>query len=276
MERFGQFSPEEYIKEKADVLDDDRLNRYRLDENQYFPYVDAVQSGHNLEQNFGSPECLNGKRGDLRLTMSTEPLREDEEKYISRRFRLEERQAAINKWGVLGDLILAKGNLRDRDGVRKLRISAEVGDRCRIVINRSAMYHQSSSDSFTPGRNIIVLNGDPIYPANLFTLMHEIGHFKAWEKMGHSQRKEHLGHVKKFRQDVSSMSFLLSEERNAWAYALDKLRPFLAKSENDLDKGFISTRQFCLDYIHQVCLRTYGEAGLKLLEQIQGDFNNEQ
>jgi len=271
METISGLDPSEYIKQKSDVLNEKSLNRYRLDDDQYHPYVDAMRSDYDLEQNFEPPEIIDARRGDLRLHLATEELEKDEEGLILREAQRSGHRVKKVQWGRLNDMVLIKGDPQDREGRKKLRISAEVGDHCKIFINRFTKNHDRGLVQFTPGRNIIIFNGDPVYPTALLGLMHEIGHFKAWEKMDRLQKVEYLHHINDFRQNVDSMTVMLNKERTAWAYALAKLRPFLAESEEDFSEGFVATRQFALDYIHQVCLRTYGEVGLKILEQVEGE-----
>lgn len=74
---------------------------------------------------------------------------------------------------------------------------------------------------------IIVLNREPITPEALITLLHEIGHGQTWKKGGHhfANEKERLR-----SGDVTDLAHQLLEERNSWAFAFKKLKPFLDNS----------------------------------------------
>ncbi len=95
--------------------------------------------------------------------------------------------------------------------------------------------------------SIIWLGENPTNLEGLLALFHEIGH------LHESRKEEALDVIKKIgdRQILTQTeaAILLHSERDAWSFALAKLRPFLNKE----------AREFALATIHQTALQSYSD-----------------
>lgn len=103
-------------------------------------------------------------------------------------------------------------------------------------------------DHFNLHQEAIILSGDPLTPEGLLSLGHEIGHYFLNKDEWFSKpisRKE----LKNINEQQAEL--FIKEERGAWAYALNIIRPFikdLALNLKDIDK-----------YIHEDCLKSHSE-----------------
>lgn len=110
-------------------------------------------------------------------------------------------------------------------------------------------------------QNVIVVGGDLLNPYGIITLLHEIGHTIAGSN-GSMVESENLYDARNnifLRgkiQNESEGRLILENERNAWAFALSKLRPFLVsqnKAEPMLNINLVKS------YVHDLCLASYSE-----------------
>jgi len=111
---------------------------------------------------------------------------------------------------------------------------------------------QDSYHDFTDCRVII---GSPLVAPSQFTaLLHEVGH--AVDKATNPYLYTDMAHTMERldRGNPVAQSMILMRERNAWAFALNAMRPFL--SHDPSSAFYTSTIQ---DFIHRACLRTYSD-----------------
>lgn len=78
--------------------------------------------------------------------------------------------------------------------------------------------------------------GDLTKPKNVLNLLHEIGHGFDYERLTESDKKDFLGAYKAYggeggrNPDKKTLEKVLRSERNAWAFALKKIKPLFDNS----------------------------------------------
>lgn len=104
--------------------------------------------------------------------------------------------------------------------------------------------------------NLIILNSKPSTPEGIFSLFHEIGHFKdpnlnITDELLHNFRMESAldPENKNTLDKISAVE--LKEERVAWAYAINKLKPFI--------DGFGVSSNGIREFIHKFLLGSYSK-----------------
>lgn len=142
-------------------------------------------------------------------------------------------------YGEVGDkqLYTSRGEALSKDNIRELKTFSLIKDGTTQKLDLVTLlppdykvyFMQGSGDVgwssyILPGENYIVLNMEPNTPESLLHLLHEIGHGHTLEQGDHefTEEKERLR-----SGPVTHLADELLEERNAWSYALRKLKPFL-------------------------------------------------
>lgn len=116
------------------------------------------------------------------------------------------------------------------------------------------------------------IKGDLATPAALLNLLHEVGHSYDYEQQASSIKPSEFddahGVLKEggFLLTEEAMATVLRRERNAWAYALKKIRPFLDRDASSSEYSITTSE--VRDYIMDYCLRTYGEGIREKLGQV--------
>lgn len=107
----------------------------------------------------------------------------------------------------------------------------------------------------------IIINGPLNSPNSLLALLHEIGHTQDMKARG-MDHEEYTAGRSAFNElpSAEDMAHIMTTERNAWAFALKQVRPFL----NENDPRF--NRQTVLNVIHNYYLNSYSEKARKVLE----------
>lgn len=239
------------------------LAEYEKNGNQLVRYVEP-NSDIDEDYRYNPPETITARKLDLRMKMVTAQVTQEGRNII---FSAKGDKVEKSGWCRLDQLLLTKGQQL------RLDIVGEVGRGCNVYFNPTDPLYRKRSNSFVMKEDTIIINGDPLYPTVLLSMMHEMGHRYLWEQMDESEKKAMIFDIENKRSDIEAAASNMSLERKAWAFALSKLRPFLAKKMDDPDEGgYIATRQFALGYIKEKCLRSYGRNALKLVDEIERDF----
>ncbi len=136
----------------------------------------------------------------------------------------------------------------NRTDVGTLSISAFVPEGWHVYFDPSETEETSYADLH---EKMIVLRRDPLQPIGLLTLLHEIGHTYESE-MPKEFTQETFENRNTF--DQTDLAAKLQSERDAWAFAFKKIRPFLDASPTN---GFSIQRQDALVYAKKYALQSY-------------------
>lgn len=126
---------------------------------------------------------------------------------------------------------------------------------------------ETSERHLNPADRNIVEMGTVLTPRSILELLHEIGHYAYRDNLRKSnpQKFEELKIASRsFMNDIDNnlrfsdnkkqleqfCELKLEEERNAWAFALKKLKPFI-------NEDGLFAREDVLNYIHNIALQTY-------------------
>ena len=124
--------------------------------------------------------------------------------------------------------------------------------------------HKSQWSDFVSIKDkIIVLNGDIRIPETILALLHEIGHIHADPK---KQEDSFAPEPNQDRRTINAddLARKLLNERDAWAYALKKIKPFFYKGE-DQDKAI--RKEDVIAYAKDKCLQSYNKWASKLIDE---------
>lgn len=120
---------------------------------------------------------------------------------------------------------------------------------------------ENKSCALIAGYNIIMVQGDLATPVTLIDLLHEVGH--AWDYEGQPDKVAKRKYSEPYLTlnagfaTKEDMKKVLKMERNAWAFTLKALRPFLdGKNEKEVD--YPLKRADIQSCIHDYSLSTYG------------------
>lgn len=116
-------------------------------------------------------------------------------------------------------------------------------------------------------RNKVICISDISSPDGIIGLMHEAGHSNIYESLNDTERGALRSALLRYREHYGSDSdfaTVLKHERDAWAWALKKIRPILG---NNSQEGLISKTQL-IKFVHKIALQTYGERIAKEIARI--------
>lgn len=128
-----------------------------------------------------------------------------------------------------------------------------------VVILQS---HQLSSDTLISHAHIInqliYINDDLSTPRGIMIFLHELGHAIDYEKKSPSEKERWLNNRKQLAKaplDITDadLALHLNKERNAWAFALSQIRPFVNKQT----QSFWLNRNILRNFIHNDALASY-------------------
>ncbi len=94
-------------------------------------------------------------------------------------------------------------------------------------------------------------------PRDILVLFHELGHNDIWQKSerGEKYQAQNLrSQLKNGELDYGTAESILKSERNAWAFAMKRLRPFL---NNRADDGGMMSVAEARHFIHDLMLSSY-------------------
>lgn len=102
---------------------------------------------------------------------------------------------------------------------------------------------------------MVILNGDIASPEMIVHLVHEAGH--VYEKTDDARFSSMNEHDVSSKVYIGDLAEKLLSERNAWAFGLKKLKPFLEKNKID---GFSIQRDDVLAIVKNQALQNYHES----------------
>ncbi|MFH1225927.1 MAG: hypothetical protein V1684_01405 [bacterium] len=147
-----------------------------------------------------------------------------------------------------------------------LNINDLIPDEWAIIFKRDPYRWGVGGDTKLEEKTII-MSYDITTPEGIIVLCHEAGHANIFEKMTEEERKSYLKDREKFQTSFSYklgpisnkvVDNIVKNERNAWAYAMRKLKPLL--------KSSIIKQDDIKNYIHHESLKTYSDATRSLIE----------
>lgn len=114
---------------------------------------------------------------------------------------------------------------------------------------------------------ILVMRHQLWTPAGILGLLHETGHINEMQEMS----EEDGGELARILERADSepinaidLAVALKNERNAWKFALSKIRGFIGRE--DQGNGIFS-RELALKFIHNYALRSYGQDFVNIIEE---------
>mgnify|MGYP001570202935 CR=1 FL=1 len=267
--------PEELVEENAPVLiDTEESKRYlrkhlEPDESpeQFLEGLELKRSldkRHTLEGNiesryaYGEGGAANAKIGSLDSIFSYESVRaEDIPEGVAR---------ILQKWGneetsEANTRRLTSFELEVPGSPARLNVTDLLPEDYRIFINAE---RDVSASWVNRGERYIYLGTDVTTPGGVMTLLHEVGH-TATEYKRTDKEEARYKTARKQNNDLKpgqyekpsseAMALVLKDERDAWAFALKKIRPLLTK---ETSTQFFD-REVIEKYIHQTCLSSYSD-----------------
>ena len=207
-------------------------------------------------ENSGDEEI---ERGKTDLSFSYTKL---DSNFGQQMFQLEVASEKLEDWRVLSSYSLCEEN-------SVLDIPSLLPEGWSVLFKPDCKIDKDSANFVS---KTIFLTGDPAAPATLLALLHEIGHTQILfgtkdaisEKYG-EQNWASEGDAGKLK-DLANH---LRNERDSWAFALAKLKPFIGKSEEN--NSFINISQV-KNFIHNHCLRSYTQEAREEIENGLKDF----
>lgn len=125
---------------------------------------------------------------------------------------------------------------------------------------------RGGSGKSDPEHGIIFLSGDPLAPATILMLLHEIGHQAIYESLSELEKARQIKIREEFNKyqecsagsnqvflDEEAAEATLRNERMAWTFGLHELKPFIRGPKPILDVGYVKK------FIHELCLQTYSD-----------------
>ncbi|OGD67549.1 hypothetical protein A3F08_00775 [Candidatus Berkelbacteria bacterium RIFCSPHIGHO2_12_FULL_36_9] len=141
------------------------------------------------------------------------------------------------------DLTISRPESRDLVNIRDF-LSKEFIILCNTKLEDQKDEKEILSSSAS--RDLMILVGNPTDLDCLLTLFHEIGHSQ--QRKGYSEINERYN--KKFPLNRQEVAKILENERNAWAFALKSLKPFLGKDD----------REYALHQTHNDSLQSHSNS----------------
>lgn len=149
--------------------------------------------------------------------------------------------------------ILTSFNLQDVDKTEEISLYQIIPDQWKVIFFPDNAERNGSANNIT---KTIAFNGAPTSISNILTLLHEAGHAHDFNQkrirthnLAVSKLKSLIG-----KPNEGDLNYILTSERNAWSFALNKLRPFISKNlHSDLK------RETVYSIIHDIALASYNE-----------------
>lgn len=153
-------------------------------------------------------------------------------------------------------------NLSLKNNKKQLELSKILPSNFLILFNPDSKISNGKIDS---QNSILLIESSPMTPEGLLVVMHEVGHFQAAQAHGGSyssdiqKAQRHLNEEQALMgrafyhtgSNAGSAAHVLKGERDAWAQALQNIRPFM----DDLQISQEDTKKI----IHGQCLGTYSD-----------------
>ena len=169
-------------------------------------------------------------------------------------------QSQLTQWRVLTDF-----RITDKSGNVVFDIKKELPG---YIIFFHIIDEGQKQSSANPEAKYIIIRGDISTPATILGLLHEIGHCKEYEESDEFEKRTFDRYHKALRiggsLSAETLAKVLKRERDAWAYALRKIRPILGKT---------ITKDDVLTYIHGYALLSYSETIRRKIEEGLSEFD---
>lgn len=217
-------SPSEYISKHLDTIDPEQIKI----------------ANQNLARPFGKIHLLDSGKGHI----TQSPFTVDFSYNQTENEKIHSGTVPNEKLWELKNLIVKKDRVN-----QTLDISSLLPNGYKIYFTTGNNEKSWSSYIF---EKAIVLNREPNSPGALLDLLHEIGHSNSRHDDGDKFKAE-KGRLQS--GDVSDLASRLLDERNAWAFALKKFKPFLDCSPQE--EGFSINKQDVLTRIKNYALESY-------------------
>jgi hypothetical protein len=175
-------------------------------------------------------------------------------------------QSQLTQWRVLTDF-----RITDKSGNVVFDIKKELPGYIiffHIIDNKQNQDKEQKQSSANPEARYIIIRGDISTPATILALLHETGHCKEYEESDEFEKRTFDRYHKELRiggsLSAETLAKVLKRERDAWAYALRKIRPILGKT---IPKDNVLT------YIHGYALLSYSEEIRRKIEEGLSEFD---
>ena len=169
-------------------------------------------------------------------------------------------ESKLTEWRVLTDF-----RITDKSGNVVFDIKQELPG---YIIFFHIIDEEQKQSSANPEAKYIIIRGDISTPATILGLLHEIGHCKEYEESDEFEKRTFDRYHKALRiggsLSAETLAKVLKRERDAWAYALRKIRPILGRT---------ITKDDVLTYIHGYALLSYSEAIRRKIEEGLSEFD---
>ena len=170
------------------------------------------------------------------------------------------------KWTILKNFILTRQESEDTDSHNPELNQGTVVDLESILPSGYDVLYGFSYGYSGNSRGLYLGRGDKLCAIigdlnnfqTIMTLLHEIGHCVHYEN-----EKRNNTIMRRSKTEIDKLADLMLSERNAWAFALKKIRPFIRR-----DQGELPAYQDIYDYIHNYCLRSYEKIATRQLLEI--------
>lgn len=227
---YGDLQPDEDPQKAADYLE------HRMQKQTILQKTARAINDGRLEKPSRSTEIAPGlteyRLGSLILDIELqEPDERDEP--VAKRVYLADRQAKLleNKTG--HSLIISRFSLRGKNGqtLELEDISPE---------NFSILHDPASSLNFASAENRYIFTSKPFSrPMGVLVMLHELGHCHDYDRLDDDEKAvydaamSHKPEDQTEERKAQRMATVLMRERNAWAFALKKLRPLIPQDEQN-------------------------------------------
>jgi len=159
-------------------------------------------------------------------------------------------------------LLKSRINLEEYEQLTSFKIKSENAEmNLKDILSKAVVLFKKHPDLQTGGsayqdfNNLVLLEKKPSSPDGILTMMHELGHIEDKKLLDSIQRVKDLRYenimIGGYDEDVEKEknALQLEWERDAWAYALNKTRPYIEGFE--LPEGALE------EYIHEYALGSY-------------------
>jgi hypothetical protein len=240
--------------ESTDAKSRDYLKRHLEDTTSHpASSTEYVASQKPLVDNIEYPEegTIEARKGNLSLNLTYEMLTADSPQRLLDAAFDQDRDisdSSVSNWRIVDQFSLA-----DNSCGKKLELMDVVPPEIRVILRTTP----PSGYSFKPEINVCVFAENSTKPGAILLLLHEIGHSWAIRKLDPEARENFLQSKRDLEDGIlisnEAWAQILEQERDAWAFAIKAIWPFLA----DEDSGGWLTRAEVRKIVNDQALQTY-------------------
>lgn len=203
----------------------------------------------NIEYNYDGE--IEAKKNDISLNFSYSMMCEySPQRLLSSAYNADRhnRDSSSDNWRIIEEFCLTNNLTGEKlDLIKKM--PSEVSMIFRITPPRCC--------SFTPEEDVCVFAENPTKPGVILSVLHEIGHSWAMKKIDSKTQKDYLKSQENLDNGIiisnEAWALILGQERDAWAFAIKAIKPFLSK---DPEKGWLTYEEVD-KIVHDQALQTY-------------------